>query len=90
MIRYLAIPILAAITTFTSITSEPAAAQERVDIRFAPGSSDAQINGTIVGDQYIDYILNARGGQTMVVSLDVTGTNGNGSAFFNILPAGED
>jgi hypothetical protein len=42
------------------------------------------------GDEYIDYVVNARGGQTMVVSLAVTGTNGHGSAYFNILPAGQD
>ena len=65
-------------------------AQETVDIRFEPGANSAEISGTIIGDEYIDYVLGARGGQTMVVSLAVTGTNGNGSAFFNILPAGQD
>ena len=67
-----------------------ALAQERVDIRFRPGATDAEINGTIVGREYIDYVLTARAGQTMVVSLTVTGTNGTGSAYFNILPAGRD
>ncbi|MBK1703592.1 hypothetical protein CKO40_03230 [Halochromatium glycolicum] len=65
-------------------------AQDRVDIRFKPGATSTTINGTIRGDEYIDYVLNARGGQEMVVSLAVTGTNGDGSAFFNILPAGKD
>ncbi len=67
-----------------------AEAQEQVDVRFEPGATSATINGTIVGDEYIDYVLGARAGQTMVVSLGVTATNGNGSAFFNILPAGKD
>jgi len=67
-----------------------ALAQETVGIQFEPGASSAEISGTIIGDEYIDYVLGARGGQTMVVSLAVTGTNGNGSAFFNILPAGQD
>ena len=67
-----------------------ALSQETVDIKFEPGASSAEISGTIIGDEYIDYVLGARGGQTMVVSLAVTGTNGNGSAFFNILPAGQD
>lgn len=67
-----------------------ALAQDRVDIHFARGASSTTINGTVRGDEYIDYVLNARGGQTMVVSLAVTGTNGNGSAYFNILPAGKD
>lgn len=65
-------------------------AQERVDIRFERGATSTTINGTIRGNEYIDYVVNARGGQTMVVSLAVTGTNGNGSAYFNILPAGQD
>jgi hypothetical protein len=68
----------------------PALAQERVDIRFKPGATSTTINGAVRGNEYIDYVLNARGGQTMVVSLAVTGTNGHGSAFFNILPAGQD
>jgi hypothetical protein len=65
-------------------------AQETVDIKFKPGANSTEINGTIKGDEYIDYVLGARGGQTMVVSLAVTGTNGHGSAYFNILPAGKD
>ncbi|WP_167853539.1 SH3 domain-containing protein [Roseovarius aestuariivivens] len=67
-----------------------ASAQDSVRIQFESGATDTQINGTIVGDEYIDYVVNARAGQTMVVALDVTATNGNGSAFFNILPAGKD
>jgi hypothetical protein len=67
-----------------------ASAQDRVDIRFKPGATSTTINGTIRGSEYIDYVLNARGGQKMVVSLAVTGTNGHGSAYFNILPAGKD
>ena len=65
-------------------------AQDRVDIRFEAGATGTTINGTIQGDEYRDYVVRARAGQTMVVSLLVTGTNGNGSAFFNILPAGQD
>lgn len=73
-----------------SFTISSALAQERVDIRFKPGATSTTINGTVRGDEYIDYVVNARGGQTMVVSLAVTGTNGHGSAYFNILPAGQD
>lgn len=79
--------IMAFLLSFASFTLF---AQERVDIRFAPGATSTTINGTVRGDEYIDYVVNARGGQTMVVSLAVTGTNGHGSAFFNILPAGQD
>lgn len=68
----------------------PAIAQDSVTIEFEPGATSTTINGTIIGSEYIDYVLGVQGGQTMVVSLAVTGTNGNGSAFFNILPAGQD
>ncbi|WP_236638249.1 SH3 domain-containing protein [Mangrovicoccus ximenensis] len=67
-----------------------ALAQETVPVRFPPGASGTTINGTITGQDYIDYVLNARGGQRMTAELRVTGTNGHGSAFFNILPAGQD
>ncbi|SLN09685.1 Inhibitor of g-type lysozyme precursor [Roseivivax jejudonensis] len=59
-------------------------------MRFDPGATSATINGTIRGDEYRDYVVTAQAGQAMVVSLAVTGTNGHGSAFFNILPAGLD
>lgn len=73
-----------------TVLAGPASAQDQVDIRFAPGASGTTINGTIVGRDYVDYVLRARGGQTMTVSLSVTGTNGNGTISFNILPAGQD
>ncbi|WP_076448007.1 hypothetical protein [Roseivivax lentus] len=80
-----------ALSAFTYFgTTPPAQAQDTVPIQFERGASDADINGTIIGDEYIDYVVNARAGQSMVVALDVTGTNGDGSAFFNIVPAGQD
>jgi hypothetical protein len=65
-------------------------AQTSVRVQFAPGTTGTTVNGTISGREYIDYIVGARAGQTMTVSLAVTATNGNGSIFFNILPAGQD
>jgi len=82
-----ALGLLAVLLSFGVL---PATAQDRVDIRFKPGATSTTINGAVRGDEYIDYVLNARGGQKMVVSLAVTGTNGHGSAYFNILPAGKD
>ncbi|MFC3613324.1 hypothetical protein ACFORG_06085 [Lutimaribacter marinistellae] len=72
------------------LLATPLVAQDSVPIHFESGTSGATINGTIIGEEYIDYVLGARGGQTMTVSLKVTGTNGNGIANFNVLPAGED
>lgn len=63
----------------------PAAAQSREAVRFSPGNDNAAVEGTITGDEYKDYVLGARAGQTMSVSL-IT----EGSAYFNILPPGSD
>jgi hypothetical protein len=78
-----------AVAAFGGLAS-PAMAQDQVPVEFRPGTSSTTLNGTIVGNEYRDYVLRAQAGQTMAVSLDVTATNGNGSAFFNILPAGQD
>jgi hypothetical protein len=86
----LALAALGLMAVLLSLSVSTVLAQERVDIRFKPGATSTTINGTVRGDEYIDYVVNARGGQKMVVSLAVTGTDGNGSAFFNILPAGQD
>lgn len=80
-------------TMFAAVTSlwlGQAAAQETVRIKFKLDATSSEINGTVKGHEYIDYVLGARGGQNMVVSLAVTSTNGHGSAYFNILPAGKD
>lgn len=72
------------------MAAAPALAQSDVDIRFDSGASSTTINGTIEGHQYIDYNLRASGGQVMTVHLNVDGTNGNGTIYFNILPGGAD
>ena len=74
----------------TVVVAGQVISQDEVDIRFEPGATGTTINGTIVGDEYIDYVLRAKAGQTLIASLEVTDTNGNGSAFFNVLPAGQD
>lgn len=66
----------------------PAVAQSSSPIHFSKGSSSATLSGTIIGHDYADYVLGAKAGQTMIVSLEVDGTNGHGSIFFNILPPG--
>lgn len=72
------------------MASAPALAQSDVDIRFESGASSTTINGTIEGNEYIDYNLRASGGQVMTVHLNVDGTNGTGTIYFNILPGGKD
>jgi hypothetical protein len=57
--------------------------QERV--RFKPGASSATIEGRIKGAEIVDYILGARQGQSMNVSMATDNT----ANYFNILAPGE-
>jgi hypothetical protein len=53
-------------------------------VSFAPGTSGAVLQGSLNGDQIIDSVLNAQGGQRMVVDMSTS----NPRAYFNIQPAG--
>ena len=61
----------------------PAATQASERIQFARGNDNAAVEGSVTGSHHRDYVLGARAGQTMSVSL-IT----KGSAYFNILPPG--
>jgi hypothetical protein len=63
-------------------------AQDTARVEFEAGNDNAAIYGTIVGDGYIDYLLGARAGQTMAVSLIPGESNGIGNVYFNVLPPG--
>ena len=60
-----------------------AMAQQKSTIQFAAGNDNASVDGKITGDGYHDYVMGAKAGQKMGVSL-IT----KGSAYFNILPPG--
>ncbi len=68
--------------------STPSNAQAVSDVKFEKGNYGATINGTVIGKDYVDYRLGAKAGQKLFVELGVDGTNGDGSANFNILPPG--
>lgn len=55
-------------------------------IQFAKGASSATVQGTVQGDQTIDYKLRAKAGQTMSVKLATR----HGANYFNVLPPGSD
>lgn len=61
----------------------PGAALAGERIQFARGNDNAAVDGTVTGHDSRDYVLGARAGQTMSVSLSTQGT-----AYFNILPPG--
>ncbi|MGH7784393.1 MAG: DNA breaking-rejoining protein [Candidatus Binatia bacterium] len=45
-------------------------AQTRVNVRFARGASSSMVRGSVSGYKYVDYVVGARGGQTMSVKLN--------------------
>lgn len=67
-----------------------AAAQMTADVKFQPGNFGTMVSGTIIGDEYFDYMLGAKAGQEMFADLQVSDTNGNGVIYFNILPPNSD
>jgi hypothetical protein len=79
--------VLAALLALSPV-AQPVLAQDQSRVQFEAGNDNAAINGTIVGDAYIDYLLGAKQGQTMSVSLIPGQSNGNGTVYFNILPPG--
>lgn len=77
--------VVLAIAAIAAIgVAAPAAAQQKVPVQFARGASSATMKGTITGDQYRDYVVNARAGQTMTVTL----VNPDGRAYFNVMAPG--
>jgi hypothetical protein len=54
-------------------------------VQFASGANSAVIEGSITGYQTVDYVLGARKGQSMNVSM----ATDNGANYFNILAPGE-
>jgi hypothetical protein len=60
-----------------------ALAQSSERVRFEAGNDNAAVESQVTGDEYRDYVLGAKAGQSMGVSL-IT----EGSAYFNILPPG--
>lgn len=68
----------------------PALAQTVSDVHFEAGNYGAMVSGTVIGREYIDYRLGAKKGQKLFAELTVSGTNGSGTVYFNILPPGSD
>jgi hypothetical protein len=73
----------AAAFALVAITADIALAQHAEHVHFAAGNDNAAVESAVKGNAYRDYILGAKAGQTMGVSL-IT----KGSAYFNILPPG--
>ena len=79
------IATLAAVTlASTVLTFAQDIRQERVT--FTPGASSATLQGTITGYQAVDYVLGAKAGQTMTVTMKTA----HGANYFNVLPPGSE
>jgi hypothetical protein len=79
----------ALVAAFVLAAEGVAAASEEIRVervRFERGASSAVVEGSIQGDEIVDYVLGARKGQSMNVSM---ATN-NGANYFNILAPGEN
>lgn len=77
----------AAPVTWLSL-SAPAVAQSAIRterLSFAPGQTSANVTRVIRGRQTIDFVVNARAGQRLAVSMRST----NRAAYFNLLAPGE-
>ena len=85
MLRF---PCLAAVMAV--LMAAPVAAQSAADVTFKPGNYGTMLEGAIRGDDYFDYRLGAKAGQTLFVDLSVDDTNGHGSIYLNVLPPGSD
>ncbi|XDA98141.1 hypothetical protein AB1M95_18930 [Sulfitobacter sp. LCG007] len=83
---FFGIAVLAAL----ALASHQLHGQTAFDVHFDAGSAGTEIEGAVKGDAYVDYVLGARSGQTMDVSLVVSDSTGNGTVYFNVLPPGSD
>jgi hypothetical protein len=78
--------IVAALVAAGFLLSQPAGAQQQTVVAFAKGTSSATLKGSIKGDQDHSYLVDARAGQTMTVTLTAT----KGSAEMNVWAPGND
>jgi hypothetical protein len=76
--------LLTAIAAAGLVLAVPAAAQQTTNVTFANGASSATLKGSIKGDQDRSYLVDARAGQVMTVTLQRT----KGSPYMNITAPG--
>jgi hypothetical protein len=75
-----------AATVLVTLPSFAEATPRTERVAFAKGAHEKVVKGSIKGDDYVDYVVNARGGQLMTVRL----TTNRGSNYFNIMPKGDE
>jgi hypothetical protein len=84
-VRKGAVLLAAALAATLAVSATAANREERV--RFARGASSAELRGEVHGYDYVDYLVGARAGQRLSISL----TRASGNAFFLVrAPGSED
>lgn len=78
--------LFAALAATSLLAAQSGAAQQQVPVTFARGESAATLTGSLKGDQDRTYLVDARAGQTMTVTLKAT----RGSAEMNVWAPGND
>lgn len=79
--------VLTAVVLAFVATSAVSARELRTErVKFKRGTNSATVESSIAGYEAVDYVLRARKGQTMNVSLATK----HGATYFNVLPPGED
>jgi hypothetical protein len=77
--------VTAALLAMALMGNAATAQDVRVEtVQFKPGETGATLNDSIRGDEIVDYVLNARAGQSIVVRM----IPDNPSTYFNVLPPG--
>jgi hypothetical protein len=80
------LPLLVAAGVLAAAAAAAQQSEIRVErVRFAQGASSAVVEGSITGYEIVDYVLGAREGQQMNVSM----ATDNGANYFNLLAPGE-
>ena len=82
----ISLPILAAAVAILIHPLVATAAEKTEVVKFKAGTTSATIKGSIKGDDYINYALEANAGQVMSVLFSPS----NPRCYFNLLPPGSD
>jgi len=86
MTRLLERVIVVTLASMASVTLAHGQGIRQERVTFAPGASSATLQGSITGDESVDYVLGAKAGQTMTVTMKTA----HGANYFNVLPPGSE
>jgi hypothetical protein len=71
-----------------SLSASVAMSQTQSNVEFEAGKSFAAVEGSITGAEYLDYVVSAKAGQLMSVTLVFGEYDGSANIYFDVLPPG--